>query len=346
MEHVLMVSRTMWKRGVSVFLVLGDFGFIWPRQNWDNDLDKLSKRLRAKGQALYFVDGNHEDFTALYKFPISADGLRWVRPNIAHIPRGYRTTLASGRTLAALGGANSVDFGHRLVHHTWWPEESITEADLEALGTAHADVLVGHDAPRGVPTLDAWLEATNHFWPDDGVTYSNSGRRMLHRGFLQVRPEVYFGGHYHLHVDDTVQFDTGVQLFICRVVILDMNDRPGAISQAILDVGTLQFQLFTRDDGIVTDLTGVEAGVWHVHTGHGVYVLDLDARTLERRPGPEADARSTDRPRPLRGVEICRVGEPAFWTITSDEAVDGYSWQTSSEVTRIERVGREHDDGG
>jgi hypothetical protein len=328
----------MWARGVQVMLVLGDFGFIWPRHNWDNVLDKVSKRLRAKGQILYFVDGNHEDFTALYKFPIGADGLRWVRPNIAHIPRGYRTTLVSGRTLAALGGANSVDFAHRLAGHSWWPDESITEADLETLGTDHADVMIGHDAPCGVPTLDAWLEATNHYWPADGVTYSSAGRRMFHRGFLQVHPELYLGGHYHLHVDDMVQFDTGVQLFICRVAILDMNGSSSAISQAILDVQSLDLQFFARADATVTELTGVETGVWHVGVADAVYVIDLDARTFARRPGPDADTRSTDHPRPLRGVEICRIGEPAFLSVFDGDAPGGFRWQTTGEITRIERM--------
>lgn len=247
MEHLLIVSHTMWSRGVSVLLVLGDFGFVWPGYNWDNALDKLSRRLAKKNQTLFWLDGNHEDFRTLYaKFPVSDDGLRRLRPNIIHLPRGYRTRLASGKTLAVLGGANSVDFGDRAEGSSWWAEELITEADLEALGTAHADVLVGHDAPRGVPSLDAWLEATNHFWPDDGVTYSNAGRRMLHRGFLQVRPDLYLGGHYHRHVDDTVQFDTGVQSFTSRVVILDMNGSSSAISQAILDVHSLELQFFAR----------------------------------------------------------------------------------------------------
>jgi hypothetical protein len=201
----------------------------------------------------------------------------------------------------------------------------------------HADVLVGHDAPRGVPPLDSWLTATNHFWPADGVTYSNAGRRVLHRGFLQVRPELYLGGHYHLHVDDTVQFDDGDQLFISRVVILDMNDRPGAGSQAILDVESLELQFFARDDAAVPELRR-EAGVWHVHPTDSVYIVDFDARTLERRPGPGADPFSTNSQRPPRSMEICRLGEAAFMTVIDGDAPEGLRWQTTGDITRIERV--------
>ena len=148
-------------RGISTVVVLGDFGFVWPRENTGNILNKLSKRLGDRGQTLYFVDGNHEGFGRLLKFPIGRDGLRWIRPNLAHIPRGFRTRLVAGRTLAALGGANSIDFAHRLEGHSWWAEEAITDADLTALGDDPADVLIGHDAPTSLPALDRWLSETD-----------------------------------------------------------------------------------------------------------------------------------------------------------------------------------------
>lgn len=247
MEHVLAVSARMHERGVRTLLVLGDFGFIWPRRNWGIDLSKLSRRLAARQQNLYFIDGNHEDFTRLYRHPVSADGLRWLRSNIAHIPRGYRTVLSSGKTLAALGGAASVDVGNRVAGHSWWPEETITDHDLEVLGHQHACVLVGHDAPIGVPTLDAHLAATDHWWPESGLAYSAMGRRTFHRGFMQVWPALYLGGHYHLHVDETVEFDDGAGTFTSRVVILNMNGF-ATISQAVLDVDTLHLDFFSLRD--------------------------------------------------------------------------------------------------
>ncbi|WP_104170009.1 metallophosphoesterase [Cryobacterium sp. M23] len=191
MQHVLAVAKTMSDRGIELLVVLGDFGFLWPGRNWGIDIDKLSRRLKMTAQTLAFVDGNHEDFDLLYKFPVADDGLRWIRPNIVHIPRGYRTVLASGATLAALGGANSVDIGHRVLGRSVWVEESITNADLTKLGPDHADVLIGHDAPLDLPSLDAWLAATNHGWPPAGLKYSAEGRAMFHRGFQQARPRLY-----------------------------------------------------------------------------------------------------------------------------------------------------------
>lgn len=318
MSHVLAVSETMWKRGVSVLLVLGDFGFVWPRRNYGIDLSKLSRRLAARRQVLYFVDGNHEDFTRLYRHPIGDDGLRWLRPNVAHIPRGYRTPLSSGRTLAALGGANSVDAGNRLAGSSWWPEESITEDDLAALGGEHADVMVGHDAPLDVPALDRRLAATDHWWSEGGKSYSAAGRQMFHRGFLQVRPQLYLGGHYHYHVDETVEYENDGRAFSCRVVVLDMNEGH-SWSQAILDVTTLDLQYFDRDDAIVAELTGNETGRWLVTTSPSQreFLFDLDARTVRSLSGDNATCPLTDQELGLHSIERCRVGQPGSWRLVT-----------------------------
>ena len=256
LEHVLRVARTMAARRIRTLLVLGDFGFIWPRENTGNILNKLSKRLADRGQSLFFVDGNHEDFRRLLKFPVGADGLRWIRPNLAHIPRGYRTRLVSGRTLAALGGANSVDSVLRQEGYSWWAEEAITDADLAALGDDPADILIGHDAPMNLPTLDRRLAETAGLWPAAGREYAAAGRAVFHRGFIQVQPQLYLGGHYHRFIDETVAYGAGETGFVARVVILDKNGSKDAISQAILDMATLELTFFGRDHSTATELPG------------------------------------------------------------------------------------------
>ncbi|WP_151199537.1 metallophosphoesterase [Cryobacterium sp. LW097] len=261
LQHVLVVARTMAALGIEQLVVLGDFGFLWPGHNWGIDVDKLSRRLASMSQTIAFVDGNHESFDLLYTFPLSDDGLRWIRPNIVHIPRGYRTVLASGATLAALGGANSIDIGHRVLGRSIWAEESITEADLVALGHDHADILLGHDAPLHVPTLDANLTATDRYWPVAGLKYAAAGRAMFHRGFLQVQPKLYLGGHYHQHIDEDVAYATGHEEFRTRVVLLDQGGTRSAISQAILDVHTLELEYLARDgESLRAESTG--------HSGH------------------------------------------------------------------------------
>lgn len=254
MEHLLIVAKTMRVRGVKVLVALGDWGFIWPRSNWDNDLDKIGRRLGAHGQTFYFVDGNHEWHPRLREFPVAADGIRWVRPNIGHLPRGYRTVLGGRWTLAALGGANSIDRFMRSEGDTWWPEESIVEADLETLGHDSADIFIGHDAPLGVPSLDQRLAETDYQWPARALAYSAAGRAMFHRGFMQVRPRLSLSGHYHRHIDERVTYGADGSTFGTRVVVIDMAGSR-RISQAILDVRSLDIEFLFRDG---TPSTGQE----------------------------------------------------------------------------------------
>jgi hypothetical protein len=247
LEHLFIAARTMRARGVDVVIQLGDFGVIWPGENWPKNLDKISRRLGALGMTLFVIDGNHEAFPLLFRFPVGPDGLRLLRHNIAHLPRGYRTTLSSGRTLATFGGANSIDRALRTENVDWWPEESPNETDLAALGREPVDILLGHEAPLGLPELDKRMKADRGLWPAEAHTYSADGRRMFHRAFLAVRPRICLGAHYHRFYDhQCVGFGEGHDAFECRVVTLDQSG-PKNIAQAILDVETLDLWFFRRD---------------------------------------------------------------------------------------------------
>lgn len=223
-----------------VAIQLGDFGFLW-RPTVENraTLWALQAQLVKNGQTLYFLDGNHENFRSLYRIRQDEDGLRWLTRSIAHLPRGHRTTFLSGASLAILGGANSVDIHYRTEGVTVWKEESITEADLVRLGDAHADVLLGHDAPTGIPQLEALMARTAHSWPKESLAYAEAGRRMFHRGFMAVKPALFVGGHYHVFLNAVVEFGTGSGAFTARTVILDRDWSPLSESAAILDVDTL-----------------------------------------------------------------------------------------------------------
>jgi predicted phosphodiesterase len=243
LRHVLDAANLLLTFDVRVLVVLGDFGFIWKKvETHPSDLNRLSLYLTTAGQVLYFVDGNHENHEKLNAIPVDADGLRRVVPGIVHLPRGYRTTLVSGRSLAVLGGANSVDYEHRTLGVSWWFEESITDADLEHLGTERADILIGHDAPLNLTRLDGMLARTERYWSPDAIAYSHAGRRMFHRGFLQVRPQLYLGGHYHFHLDETVTLGLGADAFETRVAILDRDGAKYRDTLAILDVETFQLE--------------------------------------------------------------------------------------------------------
>jgi hypothetical protein len=351
MDHLLGAARTFSQRGVHTLVQMGDFAFVWHGENYQKALDKISRRLGAHGQTIYFVDGNHEDFDLLYTvFPVDDDGFRRLRHNVIHLSRGYRTTLRPydsgwpanavlpGKVLAVLGGANSIDRHHRTAGEDWWPEESLKEADLAALGSEHADVLLGHDAPLDVPDLDRALASDSSGWPPEAVTYAEQGRRMFHRGFMAVRPELVVGAHYHRHVDQALTHSDGAGSFRCRVVVLDQV-RPKAISLAVLDTWTLQLEFLTLGDTRVERLTMRDQGRWVVHTADANLAFDLDARTVERRPLPGArPSPHLDRPLPLLDIRMLYVGAVAIYTLDPPDEYRPYQDAFSSAVVgKIER---------
>jgi hypothetical protein len=352
-EHLLTASRTFWRRGIDTLIQLGDFGFVWRKgENSQKALDKISRRLDAHGQTIYFVDGNHEDFDLLYAgFPVDGDGHRHLRQNVIHLPRGYRTTLLPhdsgwpgnvirpGKALAVLGGANSIDRHLRTANTDWWPEESISEADLAALGSEHADVLLGHDAPLDVPDLDRELGSESAGWPPDAVAYAEQGRRTFHQGFMEVRPELYVGAHYHRHADQTLTYTDAAGSFRSRVVILDQNT-PKTISLAVLDTWTLHLEFLTRGDTTVERLTMRDQGRWNVHIKDAILAFDLDARTVERRPMDGArESPTIDRPLPLLNIRMLQMGNIAILTLDPiDDHTPYLDYFSPSQVEKIERT--------
>lgn len=242
LAHILRAVEMFHRRGVRVMVQLGDFGMIWPRWNWSADLGTLDRFLEDQDQTLLFVDGNHEDFATLEALPVSLDGIRWVGDRIGHLPRGYRAIFPGGRRLAVLGGANSVDRDRRTPRRDWWEREQITVADLRALGDEPADILFSHDAPLGVPGLDRHLASIRTRLSRQGVRYAERGRRMFHQGFLQVRPRLTVGGHYHWHIDERVSFASEAGAFTTRVVVLDAHGTSRG-NCAILDVQDLSLEV-------------------------------------------------------------------------------------------------------
>ncbi|SEB74922.1 Calcineurin-like phosphoesterase superfamily domain-containing protein [Paramicrobacterium humi] len=248
LRHVFAAISMLRAKGVSVIVQLGDFGFIWNHSQANLSLSRLEDHLNGRDQTMYFVDGNHENFHLLTARPVSPDGIRWIRTNIAHLPRGYRTRIQGGRSLAVLGGANSIDIAHRRRGFTWWEQEQITQDDLNALGNEHAAVMLSHDAPMGVPTLDVRLRSGDKYWPPAAIEYAREGRKTFHRGFMQVRPQLSIGGHYHHFVDETVTYESPDGSFTSRVVVLDQQGEHRG-NCAILTTSTLNLEVFDVEGG-------------------------------------------------------------------------------------------------
>jgi predicted phosphodiesterase len=72
------------ERGADVIVQLGDFGYEYRAAF----LDGLERALSRTGLRLLFVDGNHEDFPTLLRYPVRRNGCRQDQPVSANDREG------------------------------------------------------------------------------------------------------------------------------------------------------------------------------------------------------------------------------------------------------------------
>jgi predicted phosphodiesterase len=205
-EHVLPTARRL---GVEAVIQLGDFGY-WPHSE---SFLKISRTARRNfGVDVYFIDGNHEHFPMLSRDvgeALRRNGVAWadeplayrhpveLAPGFVYLPRGSRLTVA-GRSTVCLGGAVSMDRASRLDRVTWFAEERITDADVDAAITrGPADLLLSHDAPiEAIIPIAAFVGIPIEFMHENDAAAAN--RMRLSRVVRQVRPMTMVHGHFHL----------------------------------------------------------------------------------------------------------------------------------------------------
>jgi Calcineurin-like phosphoesterase len=216
-------------------LHLGDFG-IWPGDEGRRYLAAVSMALGQVNAELWFVDGNHEDFTQLAQTAIGAvsDGRVPVRPYLYHLPRGHRWNW-HGRRWLACGGGVSLDAAMRRRGYDWWPQEEITgEQEATIIGGGPADVMVCHDCPAGVCHV---FPPPPSEWSPADLTRNDAHRERLQRIVDAVRPAHLMHGHLHRAYQRTCDFGSGP----VRVTGLGTD---GSIRNfAVLDVTNMEWAL-------------------------------------------------------------------------------------------------------
>lgn len=147
--------------GIETLIVCGDFGYIWSDiQNNNKNLNLMDKI----GIQILFVDGNHENFELLNKFPLKHWNGGWIhkiRNNVIHLMRGEVYNI-KGKTIAVMGGANSIDKKMRIEGQSWWKEELPNHQERENLINNldacdwMVDLFISHTAPsRILKEMDA-----------------------------------------------------------------------------------------------------------------------------------------------------------------------------------------------
>ncbi len=110
-------------------IIAGDFGAIWSERTVEDSLAAYEKFPFN----VLFVDGNHENFDLINKYPVEewcGGKIHRITPKIAHLMRGEVYTIGAV-TILTLGGATSVDKYMRREGESWWADEAITYADID-----------------------------------------------------------------------------------------------------------------------------------------------------------------------------------------------------------------------
>lgn len=208
--------------GAELIIVLGDFGYVWQAgESWD--FDQLTRELKDRGLKLWWLDGNHENFDALRdEYGIDVDKTFATLNNIpmsetiSYLPRGH-TFVLDQMTFMAFGGAVSVDKRWRIEGESWWPQELITDEQVDAVSELPVDVLLTHDVHTLSPILYGELFKLD--WKLDAL--SNYNRRQVDRVVEKVTPKAVFHGHYHKRYADKID---GVHIYG-----LNCGSRPSSV---------------------------------------------------------------------------------------------------------------------
>ena len=92
-------------------IICGDFGGVWSFEEESRHEKEILDWLEQKNFTTLFVDGNHENFTRLYNYPIeewNGGKVHKVRPSVLHLMRGEIFNI-DNKKFFTFGGAKSHD---------------------------------------------------------------------------------------------------------------------------------------------------------------------------------------------------------------------------------------------
>lgn len=135
-------------------VICGDTGFFW---DGSKDEQKSLQKIGKKKYTTLIIDGAHENFDLLAKYPVTdwnGGKVQVISGNLIHLMRGQVYTIA-GKKVFAFGGGESSDRDMRTPHVTWWEDEIPTKEEMiEGVNNLNAvdrsvDYVFTHEAPSG-----------------------------------------------------------------------------------------------------------------------------------------------------------------------------------------------------
>lgn len=158
-------------------IVAGDFGFLW-----NNSIAERAtlKKLAEKNFRIAFIDGCHENFDILEKYPVetwNGGKIRKIEKNIFHLLRGQVYTIEK-KKIFTFGGGHSQDFEFRSADN-WWEREQPTYQEIVAAADNlkkhgnKVDYIITHEPPASVKDclrVDTMQRLEVHAFFEDLIT--------------------------------------------------------------------------------------------------------------------------------------------------------------------------------
>ena len=184
------------KKG-DTLIVCGDFGFLWDGGAKE---EKNLKKLGSKKYQILFVDGTHENFDLLEKYPITdwnGGKVQQIGGNVYHLMRGQVYEL-EGKKIFTFGGGESTEKQMYIEAGKWWEqempglEEMRTAVDNLRANQFQVDYILTHEpAPRDA---GAQGQPKGHYQPA-GRLLRRAGQacpvRQVVLRFAPYRPQDY-----------------------------------------------------------------------------------------------------------------------------------------------------------
>ena len=177
-------------------IICGDFGgvFYYPESKYYNSQKYLLKWYENKKFTTLFVDGNHENFTELAKYPIVekfGGKVRQVGNSIFQLMRGEIYDI-EGKKFFCFGGASSHDKYLRKENVDWWPDEIASREEMEygvenlSKAENKVDYVITHCCSTDVQNMI-------------GIGYEQDSMTQYFK-FLdeEIEYKHWYFGHYHL----------------------------------------------------------------------------------------------------------------------------------------------------
>lgn len=175
---------------------VGDFGF------YPNHITRNYEFFEKYPCRILAIDGNHEDFS--YIQDIITDDVTHVIGKLHYVCRGTVLTIEN-KLFGFLGGADSIDSAYAVKGgpaQSWWPEEQITQENVNSLiinvQDKQLDYLITHSAPKFV--VSANFSALNLKEWNLPNSWKDVSSEMVSTAYWALRPHKLICGHMHKSV--------------------------------------------------------------------------------------------------------------------------------------------------